>query len=214
MKAFRSIPLEEGCLLKTGRLVVSSARLPQSIMVHSRTELAATETPLWFCLRTQPKHEHIAAVGLRRQLETPCFSPRLRFRKATRRGAVWFVEPMFPGYIFAEFIYPLMNRRVEHASGVQGIVHFGDYLATIDVATVALLQEKAGDDEIVTIDPEIKAGQSVRIAEGPFQGLEAVVTSLIPARERVKVLLDFLGRPVETEVSLPKVVASQSRMMR
>ena len=214
MKAYRSLPIEDCCLLQTEQLAVSSARFPQSIMVHSRAELAATETPLWFCLRTQPKHEHIAAVGLRRQLETPCFSPRLRFRKATRRGAVWFVEPMFPGYIFAEFVYPSMHRRVEHASGVQGILHFGDYLATIDAASVALLQQKAGDDEIVTIDPEIKAGQSVRIAEGPFRGLDAVVTRLIPARERVKVLLEFLGRPVETEVSLPKVVASQARTMR
>jgi transcriptional antiterminator RfaH len=120
---------------------------------------------------------------------------------------------MFPGYIFAEFTYSLMHRRIEHASGVQGILHFGDYLATIDAATVAILQERAGDDEIVTIDPEIKAGQSVRIAEGPFQGLEAIVTRLIPAKERVKVLLDFLGRPVETEVSLPKVVSNQSRIM-
>ena len=213
MKAYRNLPVDDCCLLKTEPLVVSSARFPQSIMVHSRAELSSTETPLWFCLRTQPKHEHIAAVGLRRQLETPCFSPRLRFRKATRRGAVWFVEPMFPGYIFAEFIYPLMHRRVEHASGVQGIVHFGDYLATIDAATVAILQQKAGDAEIVTIDPEIKAGQSVRIAEGPFQGLEAIVTRLIPARERVKVLLEFLGRPVETEVSLPKVVSTRSRTM-
>lgn len=213
MKAYRSLPIDDCCLLKTEPSVVRSARFPQSIMVHSRAELASTETPLWFCLKTQPKHEHIAAVGLRRQHETPCFSPRLRFRKATRRGAVWFVEPMFPGYIFAEFIYPLMHRRVEHASGVQGIVHFGDYLATIDAATVAILQQKAGDEEVVTIDPEIKAGQSVRIAEGPFQGLEAIVTRLVPARERVKVLLEFLGRPVETEVSLPKVISNQARMM-
>jgi transcriptional antiterminator RfaH len=64
----------------------------------------------------------------------------LRFRKATRRGAVWFVEPMFPGYLFAEFTYSLVHRAVEHASGVHGIVHFGDYLATIKPAVVAALQ--------------------------------------------------------------------------
>jgi transcriptional antiterminator RfaH len=68
------------------------------------------------------------------------------------------------------------------------------------------LQEKTGEEEIVTLDPEIKVGQSVRIAEGPFQGLEVVVTHLLPARERVKVLLEFLGRPVETEISTPKIL--------
>ena len=104
---------------------------------------------------------------------------------------------MFPGYLFAEFTYSLVHRAVEHASGVHGIVHFGDYLATIKPAVVAALQERAGDEEVVTVDPEIKEGQSVHIAEGPFQGLEPVVTQVLSARERVKVLLEFLGPTVE-----------------
>jgi transcriptional antiterminator RfaH len=206
MKAFPDLQGEKFCVLKGLETPVGSSRLPRSIMVLSRAELAASELPFWFCLKTQPKHEHIAAATLRRQLEVPCFSPRLRFRKATRRGAVWFIEPMFPGYIFTQFVYPLLHRRVEHSAGIQGIVHFGDYLATVDADTVNALQQKAGDEEIVTIDPEIKVGQSVRIAEGPFQGLEALVTRLLPAKERIKVLLEFLGRPVETEISAPKIL--------
>src|SRR4030088_3237542 len=154
-------------LLKSRETPVGSSALPAFIMTHSRAQLVLSDVPLWFCLRTQPKHEHLAATGLRRQLEVPCFSPRLRFRKATRRGAVWFVEAMFPGYLFAQFVYPLQHRRVKYASGVKGIVHFGDYVATLDPQTVAILKEKAGEEEIVTIDPEIKVGQSVQIAEGP-----------------------------------------------
>jgi transcriptional antiterminator RfaH len=193
-------------LLKTGELPVGSSALPAFIMTQSRAQLALSDVPLWFCLRTQPKHEHIAATALRRQLEVPCFSPRLRFRKATRRGAVWFVEAMFPGYLFAEFVYPLLHRRVEHASGIQGVVRFGDYLATIDSDTIMALQEKAGEEEIVTIDPEIKVGQSIKIAEGAFQGIEALVTHLLPAKERIRVLLEFLGRSMEAEVATPKVL--------
>jgi transcriptional antiterminator RfaH len=113
---------------------------------------------------------------------------------------------MFPGYLFAQFVFPLFHRRVEHSHGIRGIVHFGDYVATLDPQTMEALQEKTGEEEIVTLDPEIKVGQSVRIAEGPFQGLEVVVTRLLPARERVKVLLEFLGRPVETEISTPKIL--------
>ena len=178
-------------------------------MTHSRPQLAVSDTPLWFCLRTQPKHERLAATTLRRQLEIPCFSPQLRFKRATRRGAVWFVEAMFPGYLFAQFVYPLHYRRVQHSSGIRGFVHFGDYVATIDSDIVATLQQKAGEEEIVTIDPEIKVGQSVQIVEGPFQGVEALVTHLMPASERIRVLLEFLGRSVQTEVSTPKVLPSR-----
>jgi transcriptional antiterminator RfaH len=198
-----------GAALQNGSATLRCPSFPRFLMTYSRSELAAIDIPLWFCLRTQPKHEHLAATALRRQFEIRCFSPRLRFRKATRRGAVWFVEPMFPGYLFAEFLYSSMHRAVEHASGVHGIVHFGDYLATIKPEVVAALQERAGDEEVVTIDPEIKQGQSVHIAEGPFQGLEAVVTQVLSAGERVKVLLEFLGRSVETEISMPKVLPAK-----
>lgn len=149
-------------------------------------------------------------MALRRQLEVPCFSPRLRYKKATRRGAVWFVEAMFPGYLFAQFVYPTLRRRVEAASGIQGILRFGDFVATVDDTILAALQQKTGDDETVTIDPDVKVGQSVRIAEGPFQGIEALVTRLVPAKERVRVLLEFLGRTIETEISIPKVLPVDS----
>ena len=180
------------------------------IMIRSRTELAQSDEAYWFCLRTQPKHEHLAAAILRRHFHIPCFAPRLRFRKATRRGPVWFVEPMFPGYLFSEFVYKDRYRSVEHSSGVHGIVHFGDNLALVDAGTISVLQSNAGDDETVTIDPEIRVGQSVTIAESPFSGLEAVVTRVLPAKERVKVLLEFLGRPVETEVATHKVLPGRA----
>ena len=175
-------------------------------MTCSLAQLSRIEDPLWFCLKTQPKHEHLAAVSLRRHLEIKCFSPRIRFRKPTRRGAVWFVEAMFPGYVFAEFTFSTQHRQVEYSSGVQGVVRFGDQVATVDPGLIATLQEKTGADELVTFNPELEVGQSVQIAEGPFQGVEALVTRLMPARERIRVLLEFLGRPVEMEVAAPKVL--------
>jgi transcriptional antiterminator RfaH len=182
-----------------------------AIMTYSRAQLALIRTPLWFCLKAQPKREHLAAIGLRRQLNVPCYAPRLRFRRMTRRGAVWFVEAMFPGYLFAHFVYPDEHRRVGHSPGIQGIVQFGDDLATVDSALIHSLQQASGEDEIVTIDPEITVGQEVRITTGPFQGLEALVTRLMPAKERIRVLLSFLGRPVETEISLPQVLSLAPR---
>jgi transcriptional antiterminator RfaH len=193
-------------ILKSRAAVVGSRSCQLPMTTQSSAQLASTETPLWFCLRAQPKHKHLAALALRRQLEIACFSPRVRFRKATRRGTIWFVEAMFPGYLFAEFVYSLQHRRVGHSPGIQGVVHFGEQVATLDSHTITTLQEKTGEEEIVTFNPEIQVGQAVRIAEGPFQGLEALVTRLLPAKERVRVLLEFLGRPLETEVSTPKVL--------
>ena|SRR5437868_1985838 len=170
-------------------------------MKGNNGEPRSVDELFWFCLKAQPKREHLAAEGLRKRFSVICFAPRLRTRKLTARGAVWFVEAMFPGYFFEQFDYPTRGRAVEHAAGVRGLVQFGDRLATIDVATIDSLRRRMEANEIVTIDPEIKVGQEVQIAHGPLQGLEVLVTQLLPASERVRVLLEFLGRSVQMEVS-------------
>jgi transcriptional antiterminator RfaH len=175
-------------------------------MTQSRAALALSESPVWFCLKAQPKHEHIAGMNLRRQMDVPCFSPRVRFRKATKRGAVWFVEAMFPGYLFAQFVYPKQHRQVQHLPGVQGIVQFGDYVATLDDLTIDALRQHAGEDAIVPIDTSLKVGQAVEITEGPMRGLEAVVTQVLPAKERIRVLLELLGGTIEAEIATPSVL--------
>jgi transcriptional antiterminator RfaH len=175
-------------------------------VTESSASLALVDNPVWFCLKAEPKREHLAATGLRRRFEIECLSPRLRFRKLTQRGPVWFVEAMFPGYLFAKFVYSTQHRAVESSHGVRGIVRFGERLATLPEETVMALQSKAGAEEVVTIDSSLKIGQPVHIIEGPFQGLEVVVTQVLPAKERVRVLLDFLGRSLEIEVPAVKVL--------
>jgi transcriptional antiterminator RfaH len=175
-------------------------------VTQSSALLALAKDPVWFCLKAEPKREHLAATALRRRFGIECVSPRLRFRKPTQRGPVWFVEAMFPGYLFAKFVYSTQHRAVESSHGVRGIVRFGDRLATLQEEIVAALQAKAGSDEVVTIDVSPKIGQPVQFIEGPFQGLEVVVTQLLPARERIRVLLEFLGRSLEMEVPAGKVL--------
>jgi transcriptional antiterminator RfaH len=175
-------------------------------VTESAALLALTSDPVWFCLRAEPKREHLAATTLRRQFGIECLSPRLRFRKLTQRGPVWFVEAMFPGYLFAKFVYSTQHRAVESSHGIRGIVRFGERLATLQEEIVVAIQSKAGADEVVTVDSSLKIGQPVHIVDGPFLGLEVVVTQLLPARERIRVLLDFLGRPLEMEVPAVRVL--------
>jgi len=154
----------------------------------------------WYCLRSKPKHEHIAAAHLRLLKEVAVFCPRIRFQRHTRRGLVWVTEAMFPGYLFARFDLPEMHRQVCYTSGVSGIVRFADRYPTIDEDALALLQNQAGIAEIKELNYRLTEGDRVTIVDGAFAGLEAVVTQVLPAKERVKVLMDFLGRKTEAEV--------------
>src|SRR5258708_33348521 len=92
-------------------------------MLLTPTELSRQQpTNAWFCLRAQPKREHIAAACLRQTCEVEVFCPRLRFRKLTSRGPVWFIEAMFPGYLFARFDYANCHRRVLKSPRIDGLL--------------------------------------------------------------------------------------------
>ena len=160
----------------------------------------------WFCLRAQPKREHIAAACLRHSFGVKVFSPRVRYRKHTNRGPVWFVESMFPGYLFAQFDYATFHRRVRQGPGITGFVQFGDRLGLLADELISELKARMGQDEVVEINQGFEPGQNVQIAQGPFQGLEALVTRLIAARDRVEILIEWMGRPLHAEASVADLV--------
>ena len=160
----------------------------------------------WFCVRSQPKHEHIAAAHLKKISGVETFLPRIRFKRATVRGAVWFTEALFPGYLFARFDWPTTLRAVQHARGVRGIVHFGDRWPTISATIIADLRAALGTQELHTVDATLAPGDVVRVAEGSLRGLLAVVTEVKSSRARVAVLMEFLGRQTTVEFSAAALV--------
>ena len=160
----------------------------------------------WFCLKAQTKREHIAADHLRLIPGTDVFLPRVRFQRKTVRGLVWFTEALFPGYVFARFDFQQQFRQVNHASGVRGIVHFGDRWPTIPAETIAELKLALGTENICTLTEPLAVGEEIEVAAGVFRGLKAVVSRVLPARERVLVLLEFLGRQTSVEISAGEVI--------
>lgn len=170
---------------------------------------AAPRPDDWFCVNTLAKHEHIAAAALRQVAGVEVFLPRLRFRRATRRGPAWVTEALFPGYLFARFDPAPLVRRVRALNGVRGLVEFGGQPATAPDAVVADLRRFTGAQDICVIPDDVDMGADVVISGGAFHGLRAVVTRVIPSRERVRVLLEFLGRATEFELDRASVVAAR-----
>ena len=161
--------------------------------------------PAWFCVRCRPKQEHLAAGYLRKRVGVEVFLPRLRFRRPTRRGPAWVTEALFPGYLFARFDWRLSFRAVHHTPSVSGLVHFGDSYPTVPDAAMHELRAAFGDDAIHEIATDMAPGDPVQLVGGPFGGLQAVVHQVMPSRQRVRVLLEFLGRQTVVEASLQGV---------
>ena len=163
------------------------------------------EQSLWYAVQTHAKSEHIAAAALSRDGEVEVYCPRLKFQRMTQRGKVWFTEALFPGYLFARFKAAIHFRAVSHGTAVRRILQFGDRYACIPESAIDQIRVQMSDTDICTIEPSAEVGDEVEITTGPFLGMTATVTGLLQGKQRVRLLIEFLGRVSEAELSLHDV---------
>ena len=162
----------------------------------------------WYCLRAKPRQESTAA-RLLRVAGIEVFSPRIRFRRARSTGVAWVNEALFPGYLFAYFIYKTSHRQIAATQGVAKIVGFGMKPSIVDAKLISDLRSLLSEVETIEIFPGIAAGDEVSIVEGPLSGVNALVTRLLPSCERVAILFQLLGEEREIEVSLDSLLAKK-----
>ena len=168
---------------------LSSVTFP--CVTGSDIEQTSGESEAWFCVRTQPKHEHIAAAQLRLEPGIGVFLPRIRYRRSTRCGPAWVTEALFKDYVFARFDLATSLRRVQSSRAVRCVVHFGSGWPTIPDAAIAELKKAIGEQEMRVVEDTLQPGDFVQIASGAMHGLQAVVTRVMPTKQRVAVPFGF-----------------------
>jgi len=154
----------------------------------------------WYCARTQPKHEHIAAGNVIKRLGLDVFNPRLKMERATQRGVVHVIEPLFPCYIFVRCVLEEHVDSIRYLTGVSSLVHFGGRTPAVRDEVIDELRQCFDSTEPMAVEDRLQAGMEVTVAEGAFLGSHGIVVRVLPARQRVQILLDFLGRTTVTEV--------------
>ncbi|WP_018290020.1 transcription termination/antitermination protein NusG [Verrucomicrobium sp. 3C] len=169
---------------------------------------------LWFCLRAQPKRERIAYESLLRLEEVEALLPLIRYCRLRQGKRIRTTEPLFPGYLFACFQPLVRLNAVRYAQGVAKIVQFGGQYPHIPDAAVNHLRQLLGPENLLTFECRPEPGMEVKIGAGPFRGIDAIVREYLPGKERVRILFDWLGRRIETEVSAADVLLPDSQFPR
>jgi transcriptional antiterminator RfaH len=159
------------------------------------------EAPRWYCLHAKTKAEHIAAAHLRQLEQLEVFCPRIRFPKVTARGKVWWSEALFPGYLFARFDMTTVSRAVRHAPSVRRIVGFGEKYPVVPDDIIDVLRSEIGEEEMFVVERPFESGEMVEVKTGPLRGLRGVITHVMPAKQRVSLLLEFLGQQRMVEMA-------------
>ena len=101
------------------------------------------------------------------------------------------VEVLFPGYIFVNTSFENYSA-LKYTMGIKNIIKFGDNISCISDEEIEAMQMAEETSKIDPVASQIQIGQDVMIAKGSLTGSIVKVCSL-PSKERVGVLLSFLG---------------------
>ena len=171
---------------------------------------ADLNTPMtrWYVVHARPHQEHRAEVNLTRQGYRVWLPVMERSRRRAKRFETGHL-PLFPGYLFVELdIAREPWRAINGTFGVKRLLADGPHPRAVPEEFVTALRKATRADGVSTPEPpDLKPGDAVTIAAGPFVECAAIVLRLAP-RDRVEVLLDVLGGRVPARLPKRAVIAA------
>jgi len=154
----------------------------------------------WYLIHSKPRQEYVARENLQRQ-GYGIYLPVTTVRRRKGGKIVNEVGPMFPRYLFIQLSEKTDDwGPIRSTLGVSNLVRFGQIPSMVPNQLILKLKLRE-DERGVCVIPEktyIK-GDRVKIAEGPFEGYEAIFQSK-NARNRASLLLTVIQNNINIEL--------------
>ena len=151
----------------------------------------------WYALYPKPRKERQVRNLLQEQgIEAYLPTVRRKIQRRDRPARVVY----FPCYLFAYVDFQVTPRSsIAWMPGMRRIVSFGDQPAVVADQIVTLIRRRLDEVEEVGYG-RLTQGDRVRITAGPLRDLEAIFDRPLSAADRVRVLLDVMGRMTPADI--------------
>jgi len=153
----------------------------------------------WYAVHCEARKEDMAAAAFQTQFALEVCYPQVHQRRQGRLRTIAF----FPGYLFVHTDLAETGQSCINAlPGVRRLLVFGTAPPPIAADVIAAIQAQVRhiNDTGGLPRRHFVPGQAVQVSSGPFAGSTALFLGAVTARERVRVLLEFLGRPLEVQL--------------
>lgn len=155
----------------------------------------------WYLIQTKPRQENLARINLERQGYV-IYLPRVIKQRARRQLSGESTAPLFPRYLFIHLNEGIDDwGPIRSTLGVQALVRFGQIPARVPEALIESIKSRENEQGVhVFKKPAFLIGDKVRIIDGPFDGIEAVIFSKT-SKERTVLLMKLLEKYVKVEIN-------------
>ncbi|MEI8321053.1 MAG: transcriptional activator RfaH [Alphaproteobacteria bacterium] len=156
----------------------------------------------WFVVYTHPQKELTSCQHLQEQ-GFLVYLPRFKKTRRHARKVEEVLSPLFPRYLFVNLdITKDLWRSINGTRGVSYIISQDSKPIPIPESVITELQAAETQEGLVPLEQLslFQKGDSVSIQEGVFKGHTAVFEKMSD-KDRVELLLNFLGRDTKITVS-------------
>ena len=162
----------------------------------------------WYAVYTKPQKEDWAQLNLQ-NMGLSTLLPKYRAQDRRKRTRI---RPLFPRYLFVQLDLNVPGwTSVRYARGVTRLVGFSEDgtpspVPNEVIEAIRQHQDEQGLVQLVEAEPKFAEGETVRIVDGAFQGLEAIFSKHLKDGERVVVLLQLMERWVQVTLRQDQLV--------
>lgn len=163
----------------------------------------------WYLIQCKPRQSFRAELHLNNQ-GFSCFHPTYPQKKKVKNQGISSIQtvisPLFPYYLFISLSSLESWFTIRSTRGVKGVVSFNGKPGRVNSEIIKGLQYHCNILNGIEPPPLFRQGDKVRIKEGCFKELEAVVMA-DTGEERITLLLNLFNREQQVELPITSVAS-------
>jgi len=162
----------------------------------------------WYVIHTYSGYEDAVAKNLKQRIESLDMEDKIfnvivpkekkiKIKDGKRKVVE---EKIYPGYVLVEMIVTDDSWYiVRNTPNVTGFVGAGTTPVPVSLGEIENLKKRMGV-ETPQYKIEVKAGDPVKIIDGPFKDFDGKVSEIDEERGKIKVLVNMFGRDTPVEL--------------
>lgn len=184
-------------------------------MPEGTSVVAGPKRRRWYIIHTYSGHENKVKLNLERRIESMNMAHKI-FRVEVPQKPVTKIkdgkriekdENLFPGYVLVEMMMDDDSWYVvRYTPGVSKFVG-GEKkpIAARESEIKRILYKQGSGKQVAKVEIDLKAGDSIEIVSGPFQGFDGTVTEVNAEKEKLKATVSIFGRETPVELVFSQI---------
>lgn len=168
----------------------------------------------WYVIHTYSGYENKVKVNLQRRITSLNMQDKIfqvlvpteeeiEFKDGKKKTVQ---KKIYPGYVLVEMIMTDDSWYVvRNTSGVTGFVGPGVKPIPLPDDEVKKILRMMGMEAPVKVKMDLGVGQMLRVTHGPFKDFHGIIEEVNADREKVRVLISFLGRETPVELDFGQI---------